>query len=141
MRYCRALTLTFLLLASSAAGAQPPPLLVTDIANAGPARRLLAVSIQGIANQHPEGPRVFLLTGPRDQEWLDYCLRVSPRGTRSTSLDQLLERLEPDLAGQILYDPDQPYTLDIATTAAGIHKAVISATDLGLPTVLDLRRR
>jgi len=141
MRYCRALTLTFLLLASCAASAQSPPLLVTDITDAGPAQRLLAVSLQGIANQHPDGPRVFLLTGPRDQEWLDYCLRVSPRGTRSTSLDELLELLEPDLAGQILYHPDRPYTLDIATTAAGIHKAVISATDLGLPTVLDLRRR
>jgi hypothetical protein len=118
-----------------------PLILVVDLSGLDPAQRILAVSIQGIANRHPDGPRVFLLTNPRDEEWLDYCLRLSPRTTQLVTVEQLLETLRPDLQGQILYDPNQPYTLDIATTAAGIHQSAISPTDLGLPTILDLRGR
>lgn len=127
--------------APSSPAAELPPLLVADLSNLDPAQSLLAVSIQGIANRGPDGPRVFLLTNPRDEEWLRYCLRLSPRTTQLVTVEQLLEALKPDLQGQILYDPDQPYTLDIATTAAGIHQAAISPTDLGLSTILDLRSR
>ncbi|MDH4179873.1 MAG: GxGYxYP family putative glycoside hydrolase, partial [Armatimonadota bacterium] len=123
------------------AAADPPPLFVADITYADPAQSLLAVTLQGLANSHPDGPRVFLLANPRDAEWLDYCLRLAPRSAQFLTVPELLEILRPELVGQILYDPDQPYTLDIATTAAGIHQSVISPTDLGLPTILDLRGR
>jgi hypothetical protein len=118
-----------------------PPILVADVTQSDPAHHLLAASLQGLANRSPDSPRVFLLTNPRDAEWLDYCLRLLPRETETVTLDQLFEALKADIEGQIIYDPTLPYTLDIATTAAGLHDAVITPTDLGVPTLLDLRGR
>jgi len=136
------LALALLLLAPAALpAAQALPVLVVDVTQAPPAQHLLAVSLQGLANRHPDGPRVFLLTNPRDEEWLHYCLRLAPRTIERVSVEQLLAALKPELKAQIIYDPDQPYTLNVATTAAGVQEAVISAADLGLPTVLDLRNR
>lgn len=135
------LVLLLFLISISPIAAEEPPLLVTDLADADTAQRLLAVSLQGVANSTPDGRRVFLLTNPSDADWLDYCLRVSPRDAHYLTPEELLSILAPSIEGQILYDPDQPFTLDLATTAAGLRRAVISATDLGLPTVLDFRDR
>ena len=129
------------LLLGGVAVAQPEPVLVADLREVGQAERLLAVSLQGIAHQQPQGPRVFLLFGGREGDWLDYCLRLEPRPVEEVSVAQLLERLQPQVKGQILYDPALPETINVATTAAGLRQAVISDHDLGLPTVLDLRGR
>jgi hypothetical protein len=121
--------------------ADEQPLLVLNTWGLDLSQAQTAVSLQGFANSRPEGPRVFVIMNWGDFQWLDYSLRLSPRPTRKVSLEDLVAELRPYLAGQVLYDPQQPYTLDVATTAAGQQQAVISATDLGLPTVLDLRRR
>lgn len=126
---------------ASSASAQTSPVLVADIRQASFAQQLLAASLQGLANRQAEGPRVFLLTNARDQEWLQWCLRLTSRSAQAVTIDQLLATLEPEVKGQILYDPDQPYTINIATTAAGLREGVIAAADLGLPTLLDLRGR
>jgi hypothetical protein len=135
------LALALLLGLASLAAAQRGPVMVADIRQASPAEQLLAVSLQGLANRHPEGPQVFLLANPRDEEWLQYCLRLSPGPTESVTVEQLFQRLRPELKGQIRYDPAQPYTINIATTTAGLQQAVMAADDLGLPTLLDLRGR
>ena len=138
LRCCLALLVT---LAVPVAAAGASPVLVTDVSAASPSERLLAVSIQGLANRQPDGPRVFLLGGPQDRDWLEYCLRLSGRPAEAATLDQLLASLRPELKGQILYDPGQAFALNVATTAAGVYDAVIAPQDLGLPTVLDLRGR
>jgi len=130
-------------------GPPPSPVLVVDVTQATPAQHLMAVSLQAIANRarvagqpaRPGAgePSVFLLTNPRDEEWLAYCLRILRRPVQRVSVSELLERLRGEVKGQVLYDPAKPYTADLATTAAGIREAVISATDLGLPTLYDLR--
>jgi len=133
--------IVLLLCAASVGAEQASPVLVLDVRQASPAQHLLAVSLQGIANRGESGPRVFLVTGPSDQAWLQYALRISPRDTQSVSLAQLLDAVKPDLKGQVLYDPEEPFTVNVATTVAGLRDAAITDTDLGLPTVLDLRRR
>jgi hypothetical protein len=135
------IALAALLTGVAAAGGEPDPLFLVDVTAVSRDQHLLAVSLQGLANRGPSGPRVFLLTHERDADWLDYCLRLAPRPVRSVDIPQLLEILRPEIDGQILYDPAQPYTVNAATTAAGLRQAVLSATDLGLPTVLDLRGR
>ncbi len=132
-------------------GQQPSPVLVVDVREATPAQHLMAVSLQAIANParaaaqpaRPGGgePSVFLITNPRDEEWLAYCLRILRRPVQRITVGELLERLKGEVKGQVLYDPARPYTADLATTAAGIREAVISATDLGLPTLYDLREK
>jgi hypothetical protein len=121
--------------------AEPAPVLVVDVAGADPGQHLLAVSLQGLANRDPGGPRVFLLTNPRDEEWLEYCLRLSPRPAEPITVGRLLELMRPELKGQILYDPAQAYTVNIATVLAGVRQAAVTERDLGLPTVADLRGR
>lgn len=134
-----------LLLALLAALLAPPAaaerVLVADLRGVPPAEHARAVVLQGLANARAEGPAVFLITGERDPEWLDYTLRLTGSEAHEATLDELLEALRPALAGQILYDPAQPFTLDLATTAAALRQAVISTRDLGLPVLLDLRGR
>ena len=131
-----------LALSAAASGApEAGPLLVVNVTETTPSQRVLAASLQGLANRSPQGPRVFLVGAPRDAEWLAWSLRIAPRQTEEVTPSQLLEALRPELAGQVLYDPAAPYTLDIATTLAGLENAVASPSDLGLPTVMDLRGR
>lgn len=123
----------------AAAGGQP--LVVVDVRQSSPAEGLTTAAIQGIVNRGPEPPCVFLMTRERDAEWLDYSLRISPREVSYVPPGELLDMFRSDVHGQVLYDPERAYTLDIATTAAALRDAVPTATDLGLPTVLDLRDR
>lgn len=119
----------------------PRPVLVVDVSWASDQQRILCAGIQGIANSDAGQPDVFLLTNDTDSEWLDYSLRVLRREAARVTPDELLARFRSKIQGQALYDPDQPYTLDLATTVAGIHDLVISSTDLGLPTLFDFRGR
>ncbi len=135
------LVLLSVLPAGSRLYADEQPLLVVNTWGLDLQQAQTAVSLQGFANSRPEGPHVFVIMNWGDFQWLDYSLRLAPRSTREVSLQDLIVEFRPYLAGQVLYDPQQPYTLDVATTAAGQQRAVVTATDLGLPTVLDLRQR
>ncbi len=138
------LLLAATLLAASrlfAAGDARQPVLVMDVSRADAGQRLLCASLQGVANRAPEGPQVFLLTKEQDERWLEYSLLILGREMTHVTAEELLEALKPRIQGQALYDPAQPYTLDFATTAAGLRDLVISATDLGLPTLFDFRNR
>ena len=138
------LPLVMLLVIASVASAPadvPEPILVVDLSQAAAADRLLCASIQGLANREAGNPRVFLLTNDRDAEWLDYSLRLLGREAAYVTPAELLQRLQPKIMGQVLYDPAQPYTLDLATTVAGLRHLVISPTDLNLPTLFDFRGR
>jgi hypothetical protein len=133
------------------------PLIVADVSQTSLADQVLAASLQGLANQGPSSTSVFLITRASDWHWLDYCLRflqANPgfagtslpgpsqgRPIRLVTVPELLQLLKPVVSGQVLYDPEAGFTLDLATTAAGIRQAVVSPTDLGLPTLLDLRGR
>jgi hypothetical protein len=123
--------------------------MVVDVSQAELSQQILAASLQGLANRQPNGPSVFLVTRSSDRDWLEYCLRslrlssgqAQGRAARAVTVPELLDLLKSDIKGQVLYDPNAQFTLDIATTAAGLRQAVISPTDLGLPTLLDLRGR
>jgi len=130
-------------LAAAATASDPPapPVLVADVREASLTDRLLATSLQGIANRGQGGARVFLVTNAQDEDWLRYALRLSPAETRAVTLAELLEAVRPNLKGQVLYDAGEPFTINIATTAAGVREAAVSTVDLGLPTLLDLRHR
>ena len=129
------------LLAAPLARGAHAAVLVVDGANLDLPSRHLAASLQGIANRTSDGPRVFISQGAWDAAWLSYALLFSPQPTEAVSLDGLLEAVKPRLEGQVLYDPAQPYTLDVATTLAAVRDAAVTARDLGLPTLYDLRNR
>ncbi len=124
-----------------AATEEPRPILVLDVRQVGLAEDPVCASLQGIANRQAGAPSVFLIRDWPDEAWLDHCMRITGRETRGVTLDGLLEELRAEVQGQVLYDPLKPFTLDLATTAAGLRDLVISPTDLGLPTVFDFRDR
>ena len=141
-RHCLLVSLVALSLSlAQVSSAASSAVMIVDLSQCDTADRLLATSLQGIANRNEAGPRVFLLSNERDSEWLDYCLRLSPGETARVSPKELLELLRSNVKGQVLYSPSQPWTLDLATTAAGLHDLVISPVDLNLPTSFDFRNR
>ncbi len=140
--FASAIILLGSLVAAAAASDPPAPqVLVADVREASLTDRLLATSLQGIANRGQGGAKVFLITSTQDEDWLRYALRLSPAEARTVALPELLEAVRPDLKGQVLYDAGEPFTINIATTAAGVQDAAVSTVDLGLPTLLDLRHR
>jgi GxGYxYP putative glycoside hydrolase C-terminal domain/GxGYxY sequence motif in domain of unknown function N-terminal len=100
------------------------------------------VTLQGVVNR--SRPRLYLYWGtdPTNEQWLN-TLRVP--STMTTDPWALFYRYRPEIKGAIVYDPDVPDTINIATTLAGVHDAVIATADLaqslGLRVIDDLRGR
>ncbi len=117
------------------------PLLVLDARPLEAPAARLAASLQGIANRTPEAPRVFVLTRDSDELWLAYAARAQSQPAQTVTLDQLLAQVKPYLNGQVLYDPQKAFTLDAASTMAGLQGAALSDRDLGLNTLYDFRTK
>jgi GxGYxYP putative glycoside hydrolase C-terminal domain/GxGYxY sequence motif in domain of unknown function N-terminal len=102
----------------------------------------LLVTLQGVVNRRR--PRLYLYWGtdPTNLAWLK-TIRVPY--TMSTQPWTLFERYRSEVAGAIVYDPNVPDTINLATTLAGVHGAVIATADLAaqhqLPIIEDLRGR
>jgi hypothetical protein len=126
----------------------PPPaatLDVLDVRGRDEARLLAALSIQGIVNR--DKPRVYLIHAEADRFWLTNMMRYGDiRAERPTpNVKVLLDRYRDEVSGAIVYDPDLPVTINIATMLAGLEDGVICAPGLaaqwGLPVIADLRGR
>lgn len=118
---------------------QPVHLDVADVTTADAADQALLTTLQGIVNRHQ--PRIWLLYSDdgSDQAWLD-TTRVPYRKVGDAL--SLVERYRHEISGAIVYDTDQPDSVNIATTMAGLHGAVIATADqaksLGLRVIEDL---
>ena len=102
----------------------------------------LLVSLQGVVNR--SRPRIYLYWGtdPTNVEWLK---TIAVPYTMTSQPMSLLERYRSEVSGAIVYDPNVPDTINLATTLAGVHGVVIATADLAaqlqLPIVEDLRGR
>jgi hypothetical protein len=105
-------------------------------------QQALLVTMQGVVNR--TRPRLYFYWGtdPTNLEWIK-TIRVPY--TMSTQPWELFERYRSEIAGAIVYDPDVPDTINLATTLAGIHGAVVATEALAiqyqLPVIEDLRGR
>jgi dihydrodipicolinate synthase/N-acetylneuraminate lyase len=102
----------------------------------------LLVSLEGIVNR--KRPRLYFYWGtdPSNLEWLK---SIEVPYTITTDPWSLLAHYRQEISGAIVYDPNVPDTINLATTLAGVHGAVIATADLAtqyhLPIVEDLRGR
>lgn len=102
----------------------------------------LLVTLQGVVNR--KRPRLYLYWGtdPTNLQWLN-TIRVPH--TITTDPWSLFHKYRGEVNGAIVYDPNVPDTINLATTLAGIHDAVIATADLAtqwkLPVIEDLRGR
>lgn len=100
----------------------------------------LLVSLEGIVNRHQ--PRLYFYWGsdPTNLEWLK-TIQVPYR--ISTTPWALFEKYRDEVKGAIVYDPNVPDTINLATTLAGLKDAVIATAALAavhnLPILQDLR--
>ena len=102
----------------------------------------LLVTLQGIVNR--KLPRLYFYWGtdPTNQEWLvtskvPYKMVSDPMG--------LVDQYRQEISGAVIYDPNLPDTVNIATSLAGFKGGVIATADLAkslnLPILDDLRGR
>lgn len=122
-----------LLVASCTAAAFTAEILVSPPDDTAP---LTQLSLQGLTNRG-SGPLLYVTADPAADGWLPIYL---PGNTVTAAKpDELLKRLGTAVKGQVLYDPAQPFTINIATTLAGLLDGVATTQDLGLRTLYDLR--
>lgn len=110
--------------------------------------------LQGIINR--EGPRVYVLSSanPRPRYWLDLFSQegkwlVHKNRVEISGLDALLKLATDKVKGAIIWDPDVPATINVATTIAGVRDGVVLSPELAtewlpkwnLPVLEDLRGR
>ena len=121
---------------------EPHHLDAADLSSLDGDHQGLLVSLQGIVNR--KQPRLYFYWGsdPTNLEWLKtinvpYSLTTKPLS--------LIQKYRSEIAGAIVFDPNVPDTINLATTLAGIHGAVIATADLAaqyrFPIVEDLRGR
>jgi len=100
------------------------------------------VSLQGVVNRRRPSLYFYWGTDPTNLEWLKtlpvpYTIASDPWA--------LFHRYKSQVTGAIVYDPNVTDTINLATTLAGVHGAVIATADLahslGLSIVEDLRGR
>lgn len=115
--------------------------LLVDLSSADVATQMLVTSIQGVINRDPAPPigypGIYVARGPADLAWLSiYRPEITP-----VTADELVAKVRDRLAGQVLYDPEQAHSVDLAAAAAAILDAVLTTKDVGLKTLLDARGR
>ncbi len=113
---------------------------------------LAAAVLQGVVNR--EEPALYCLSegAERPRYWLDVLgdggRWLSGREQRSIEdLDALVRLAGDRLKGAVIWDPDVPATVNVATTIAGVKDAVVLSPDMadtyvekwGLPILDDLR--
>jgi hypothetical protein len=115
---------------------------------------MAAACLQGIINR--DAPRLYLLApdNSRPRYWLDLFSRedawlAGREQTRVTGLDGLVELAGDRLKGAVIWDPQVPASVNVATTIAGVKDAVVLSPELAneylpkwkLPVLDDLRGR
>ena len=130
-----------------------PPLgdvTVVSIAGESRDRKLLAATLQGIVNR--TSARIYLVGArsvDQDQHWIDdYVARGLVHVVAHTGLDQALATFAHELAGYVVADDAEPWTINTATTVAAAHGGVVATPGevadlaaLGLTEIADHRGR
>lgn len=137
--------LALLLCGLSQAADLPTTLRVVDLRwiNGQPELETWLGSLQGTLNRQPEQAPVFLIGTDTNAAWADTLQRMYGLTVERFTPGALLEASRPALTGQVRYDPKEPWSRNVALTAAACAPGAVIATpdDLGLPTTLDLRGR
>src|SRR5215468_5082164 len=121
---------------------EPYDLEAADLSSLSGDQQGLLVTLQGIVNRRR--PRLYFYWGTdtTNQTWLP-DLNVPYRNNSDPW--SLIERYRPEISGAVIYDPNLPDTVNLATNLAGLRGGVIAtaelAESLNLPVIEDLRGR
>ncbi len=121
---------------------RPYDLEAADLSALSGDQQSLLVTMQGIVNRRR--PRLYFYGGAdtTNQGWLPN-LHVPYRNNSDPW--SLIERYRPEIRGAVVYDPNLPDTVNLATNLAGLKDGVIAtaelASSLNLRVLEDLRGR
>ncbi len=122
--------------------AEPVHLDAADISKLPGDQQTVLVTLQGIVNR--KQPRLYwVMSGDQtDQTWLG---TIGIPNTMASDPWSLFTKYRREIRGAIVYDTNVPDTINVATSLAGLHDAVITtpelASSLKLPILEDLRGR
>lgn len=126
--------------------ATPTALRVVDLrwARTTPETRTWVGALQGMVNRKPDSVPVFVIDSAPDAMMADELVRVYGLKRDVLTPEALLAAVKPTLVGQVVYDPELPWTRNIALTAVGVSAQPLVALparemDLDLEIKLDLR--
>lgn len=118
--------------------APPLHLHTGDVSGLGGEDQILLTTLQGIINR--TRPELYYQFDPVDGRWLS---GMRSRTTPHADPLDLIRAYAGRIRGAVLYDPDVPDTINVATTLAGLENSVVAnaeqAEKYGLPIVEDLR--
>jgi hypothetical protein len=112
----------------------PHNLAVADLRDASFPVKLAASTLAGLVNV-PQ-PQLYLATYDDDLFWLQSAIAPWPvqlerlEAQGETLLSELIARFQARIAGFIVYDPQRPASINVATTLAGIQAGVVAAPEL-----------
>ncbi len=131
---------------------RPPlgPVTVVDVGGESNDRKLLATTLQGSVNRTQA--RIYLRgirAAQEDQRWLDHYTAAGLITIAETvHLDAALAEFGPELGGYVVASDAEPWTVNTATTVAGIDRGVVVtpatialAQSAGLTEIEDHRGR
>ncbi len=121
---------------------EPRYLDAADISKLPGDQQALLTTLQGVINRREPRLYWFLSGDGTDQSWLD---TIGIPNTISADPWSLFAKYRAEIAGAIVYDPNVPDTINVATSLAGLESAVIASADqasaLNLQVIQDLRGR
>lgn len=86
-------------------------------------RHLVLTSLQGLINR--ELPRIYIIYTDMDEDWLKTLEKYTSIRIQYVSPDDALEKFGNYVKGYIVYDPDLPDTVNMATTMAGLYNCIV----------------
>jgi GxGYxY sequence motif in domain of unknown function N-terminal/GxGYxYP putative glycoside hydrolase C-terminal domain len=110
-----------------------------DARKLGFPQRLLLDSLQALANSNASA--LFVMQRTEDASWLAAMEKQLGKTFDTISADEALDRFGAN-ASQVIYDSGQHWNLSIATTLAGLHRALLTDQKLdGHEIAFDCRNR
>lgn len=110
-----------------------------DARNLDFSAKMLLVSVQSLANSN--APVLFIIERAEDLSWLKAMEKHLGKSSEMISADDALARFGAN-APQIIFDPKQKWTISIATSLAGEHRALLTDHVLnGHEVAFDCRHR
>lgn len=145
MRYYLVLFILLLVVTLPASAKVPTMLRIVDLRGTigQPELENWLGSLQGVINRDQQAEPVYLLRNQHDDDMAQVLLAMYGLKKEVYTAGALLAEETPQLTGQVLYSAKQPWSRNVALTAAALAngKVIATADDLGLPTIFDLRDR
>lgn len=91
-------------------------------------QRNMLTCFQGLINR--KDTRIYYVETEQDQFWLDYYKETFDiQNERVSDINDLLKRFSSEIDGYISYQPDNPHSLNIATTIGSLENLLPVSTD------------